>query len=529
MEIQRLVAEDNDSAVAVDFHPRLTVAYHENPVIRRGFLISLLHALGAGRAGLHLELVDGANHKLAVFRPRRGSHRVVDIDTGADVSARYQLPDGRADLLARLGVDHFTAVQLLRCGAADLPQPPGGWGAGRLSTSPGGRTVTAGSSGTDNDADAAFLASLDQPTLWAAALAARDADIALARARAALPGIGAAQLARIENLQQARDARVKGVELHRPIARFGTVLAAGCLITGLVLLALDARIADNGFTGWLLVVLGLLAAPLAAFEHLRTRRSRQVERAALARAAELSGEGRPGDGGRDTPDEVFAAPVGHLADPWRRTALAQALEASERCSGQWQALAGGVSSWWALRHRSAIESLATQRRPGESAEVRFDHPPAGGQPGRPPQPQPVVGAHASLLAATARLLSDRLLELRAVGADAERLPLLLDEPFAGMDPEQLLPLVETLVARSADHQIVLITGDPLVRDWVAERPADDAVRLVRLGRFMGPAGGASGGVIVDQPSRPLRPGGPASRGAPPAPGSASLMVAAPRP
>ncbi|MFN0027778.1 MAG: hypothetical protein ACKV2O_11465 [Acidimicrobiales bacterium] len=547
MEIQRLVAEDDDSVVAVDFHPRLTVAYHENPVIRRGFLISVLHALGAGRAGLHLELVDGTNHKLAVFRPRGGSHRVVDIDTGADVSARYQLPDGRADLLARLGVDHFAAVQLLRCGAADMPQPPGGWGAGRPSTSPGGGNVARGSSGTDNDADAAFLASLDQARLWAAALAARDADIALARARAALPGVGAAQLARAEHLQQAEEARTRGVELHRPIARFGTMLAVGCLIIGLVLLALDARIADNGFTGWLLVILGLLASPLATFEHFRTHQARRIEQASLARAAELAG-GSSSDGGRDAPNPVFAAPVSHLADPWRRQALAQALEASERCGGEWQALAGGVSSWWALRHRSAIESLAAQhggaRANGVQFGVQLDQPAAGVQPGQPRSDDPAVGAHAPLLAAAAKLLSDRLGELRAVGADRERLPLLLDEPFAGMDPEQLLPLVETLVARSADHQIVLITGDPLVRDWVAERPADDAVRLVRLGRFMGPS---APGISADRgtgnsrgkrgsdsgesglPAAPSRATGPAGRVAPPASGPVSLIVAAPRP
>ncbi len=535
VEIQRLVAEDNDNAVAVDFHSRLTVAYHENPVIRRGFLISLLHAMGAGRAGLHLELIDGDSHKLAVFRPRGGSHRVVDIDTGADVTARYQLPDGRADLLARLGVDHLAAVQLLRCGAADLPQPPGGWGAGRQSTGPGRATVAGGSSGTDNDSDAAFLASLDQARLWAAALAARDADIALARARAALPGVGAAQLARIEHLQQAREARTRGVELHRPIARFGTILALGCLITGVVLLALDARIADNGFTGWLLVILGLLASPLAVFEHVRTHQASQTERAALALAAELPDSTGRAEG-RIPPDAVFAAPVGHLADPWRREALARALEAGERCGSEWQALAGGVSSWWALRHRSAIESLSAHGANSALADPEVDDTgPAAQpiQPGRAVLAQPAVLTHAPLLAATAKMLTDRLIELRAVGPDHERLPLLLDEPFAGMDPEQLLPLVEALVARSGDHQIVLITGDPLVRDWVAERPADDAVRLVRLGRFMSPAspgtGSGRGNDRPAQPPSPLRPGGPGPRGVPPVSGSASLMVAAPRP
>lgn len=535
MEIQRLVAEDNDSAVAVDFHPRLTIAYHENPVVRRGFLTSLLHALGAGRAGLHLELVDGANHKLAVFRPRGGPPRVVDVDSGADVTARYQLPDGRPDLLARLGVDHFSAVQLLRCGAADLPQPPGGWGAGRSVSGPA--SVPGGSSGTDNDADAVFLASLDQSALWAAALAARDADIALARARAALPGVGAEQLARVEQLHQAREALVRGVELHRPIARFGTVLAVGCLVTGLVLLALDARIADNGFTGWLLVILGLLASPLAGFEHYQTHRARREERAALAESgsASISPGSDPTPSGAEAGTEAgvgagvdtFAAPVGHLADPWRREALAKAFEASARCGGQWQAVAGGVSSWWALRHRSAIESLAASRAAGTGPGAGASRPSVG---------QVAAGSHAPLLAATARLLEDRLIELRAVGPDRERLPLLLDEPFAGMDPTELLPLVETLVTRSGDHQIVLITGDPLVRDWVAQRPVDGAVRMVRLGRFIasaGPANRAGGDAGTSRKARAAPPLGPRESGAhddaSPGLGSAPFMMAAPQP
>ncbi len=497
MEIQRLVVEESESALTVDFHSGLTVCFHENPVVRHRYLTDVLESLGPARAGVHLELVDSRGHHLAVFRPRGGQQRVIDIDAGADVTARFCDKDGRIDLLGRLGLDSQTAAGLLRLGASqfNLPRPTPREAdssppphdvpidlTGASPSNPPSHTVARRVT-TDPDPDVYRLATIDGAVLWTAALAARDAEVAMARARAHLPALDAEAVRRFDQLSQVHAASVRSAARHRPIERLGVVLAAGCIGVGVSLLAVDARIDDNGFTGQLLVLLGLVAAGLTLVDRLASHRSRRHEQAMLHDL-----------GARDFTEVTRTA--GPLADAWRRQAFLRAAYADQQASTHWRALAGDISAGWALRHRPAIEATGLAPAPGTGSP--YPAPPrAAAAPLRTPAETSSTEA--------AQVLVDRLVALHEVGGDRESLPLLLDEPFAGLDGPELAEQLGTLLRLSIAHQIVLVTGDPFIRAWAINSEATNQVSFVRLSRMpTSPAGPASpgGAVVRDRPRSP---------------------------
>ncbi len=57
-------------------------------------------------------------------------------------------------------------------------------------------------------------------------------------------------------------------------------------------------------------------------------------------------------------------------------------------------------------------------------------------------------------------------------------PLVLDEPFAGLPPDDLLDLLDLAVRLGERAQVVLLTGDPAVATWARHRAAGGHVRLV---------------------------------------------------
>ena len=121
---ERLILSSPDSTVTVRFHPRLTVVVGVGPLEREGVTSEVLGALGGPRPGTNLELVGGDNRRIAVLRPGWGlGDRVLDPDSGEDLSPRYQTPDGRLDLLAPLGLSPADARRLMRFTAIDALAP----------------------------------------------------------------------------------------------------------------------------------------------------------------------------------------------------------------------------------------------------------------------------------------------------------------------------------------------------------------------------------------------------------------------
>ena len=256
VELQRLVVEDSEMALAVDFHSGLTVAFHENPAVRARFIDRLIDGLGPGHPGVHLELTDAQNRHLAVFRPHGNRHRVIDIDSAQDISAQYASPDDRVDVLGRAGLDVATVLELIRMTAQQVD---------------GGSNT-----GTDNHRLARQLAGVDQKQLWEAAAALRDAESLLATcapiastdAPTEAPAPTQAPMTLIGRTQELRAV----AELHdqveiaarsrRSVRTFGFALAALCSGLATVLFLLNGALDDGNWTAKALAALAVVAAVL---------------------------------------------------------------------------------------------------------------------------------------------------------------------------------------------------------------------------------------------------------------------------
>lgn len=433
MELQRLVIEDADSTLAVDFHPGLTVASHENPAVRHQFMNGLVEALGPGSDGLHLELVDAGGRHLAVFRPYGGRHQVIDIDSAEVVTEQFAAPGGRVDVLGRGGLDLATAHRLLRVNANQLDR--------------------GSDTGTDNDRLARSLAAIDQAQLWSAAeqLAAAKARLnALTDGQA---GIAVERARAYESAIEARTVTARAEAAHWRILRLGLGIAGGLAAAAVVLLLFEDVLDDDRWTARALLVLAVVAVLLTLWDRRKVARARQLERRALARSG-------------STTFRSLSRSVGPLADDATRSSVLAAAAEYEPLAARFRIVAGGAPLDWALAHRRVIQELALRRRqstPYLAADLAVDD-----------------GA----LADSARALVDRVIELRDVGVEHERFPLVLDEPFIGLDPGDTVRLLETVRRLAQSHQIVLVTGDPNIESWASRLVPARQVDLVRLGRAM---------------------------------------------
>ena len=120
MRFERLVIEADENTFSLDFHPRLTVICGVGRLEREGVISELVGSLSSSRPGVHAEIVADNGNRFAIFRPFGARARVVDVDTAADVSARFADHDGHVDLLAVADLDPRSAKRVLRMTAADL-------------------------------------------------------------------------------------------------------------------------------------------------------------------------------------------------------------------------------------------------------------------------------------------------------------------------------------------------------------------------------------------------------------------------
>ncbi len=115
----------------------------------------------------------------------------------------------------------------------------------------------------------------------------------------------------------------------------------------------------------------------------------------------------------------------------------------------WRALAADVSVDWAFDMRDRIRAAATRIREMGAEAVS-------------PSSSSMSAAEPAELA---QALIERMAELRHAGPRGETLPLLLDDPLAGVAPSVKTWVLE-LIARSAGApQVVYLTDDPDVADW----------------------------------------------------------------
>ena len=275
------------------------------------------------------------------------------------------------------------------------------------------------------------LARCDQPELWRSAERLQTTDEFLRGESVAIGGSGAD--ADIIERVEARHARFEAAQAHLEKARhFGVFTAAACALGGVPTYLMN-RTAALGFFGMaaITLVLGIV------MRHRKTSAER-LERAALASAGAESYIG------------FHIQRMNELLDQQaNRKRLAEAAAAHRAAQEEWSGFAGEATVDWALANRERI--LAAHRRLDASTTADIDLVAMGLQVVEP--------------AEMAQALVARLADLRHAGRGGEAIPLVLDDPLAGLDPIVTLWMLELIGRSAGSPQCLYFTEDPEVAAW----------------------------------------------------------------
>lgn len=404
-----MVIEAGSNTFSLITHPRLTVIAGVGHVERDALVAELLGSLGASRSGVHVELVDDNGRRLAIFRPRKGRHLVVDIDRTADVSDEYRTADDSLDLLGREDIDHRKSRRLLRLTRSDL------------------------ASTAQSDELIHRLADAEQTELWSAAARVRVTDDALTKEAEAM-GSAPEDAETIEAVERRDRAFEAAAHLNVRLRKIAVIVAGVSLLAGLAVAAVNDFNKGLGLLG-----IAVLAIALAVLYQRRVDRAEANEHAALQAAGAASYLGFH-----------LQRVNGMLSDEGSRKRLMSIAADHRRAAARWATLAGDVSVDWALEHHEEIGAAARLRR-----DVQAIGDPAGER--IPNADNPTVDlAHA---------LVDRLTRARSIGRSGESFPLIFDNPFVGLDPAVKASLLELLSRSAGSPQVILLTDDEEVASW----------------------------------------------------------------
>lgn len=428
--------EAGDSTCTLDLHPRLTVVAGVGKLERDALVGELLGSLASARTGVHVETVEDSGRRLAVFRPTRGRGRVVDVDRASDVTAEFVDDRGRIDLLRRAGVDITVARKKLRFGSSDLQ-----------AASHGAQLIRQ-------------LAEADQSQLWATAERLLTADAAL-QAEAEALGSAPEDAEIIERVERRHHAFEAAQARHEQIRRLTLGVSGGATVgtAGAVVLGLDTVAIG-------IVLVALLSMLASVVTRSRAERARAAEEEALSDAGAQSYLGFH-----------LQRVNGMLSSEAARKRLMAVADDYRSAGDAWRALAGDVPVDWALEHHEEIAA---------AARVRIDittHAQVAAEP-------VAVGDDTTDLA---RVLVARLAELRRLGGGAESLPLVLDDPLAGLDRTAKPALLELLSHTSGSPQLIYLTEDEDVASWARLEALTGALSIIE------PSADPSG---VDRSGRP---------------------------
>jgi hypothetical protein len=405
---QRLILEAGPNAVTVRFHPRLTVIAGVGRAERESIVAELLGALAGGRGGAHLEVLDDAGRRLAIIRPDGGEDRVIEGDSGREVSPEFERPDGRIDLLHHHGLSLDSARRRSRLSTTDV-----------AATSKGDALVNT-------------LAAVDQVGLWAAAERVKESDAQL-KAEAEALGASVEDAPVIEEIEKRHQEFEAAQRRHEEVRHHGIFIGGACALG-----AIPAYLMNRFYALPFLAVAAITTLVSILFRR-RMEKAEGLEQDALAQAGAKSYIGFH-----------LQRVNGLLEGGTNRRRLAAIAEEHRHASEAWQQLAGEVPVEWALTVRERV--LATARRLAEEGKVIDTR--AGGPSLRNIDPADLAHTFVS-----------RLSDLRHAGETGESMPLILDEPLTGVEAPVKQWMLE-LVGRSAGTpQVVYLTEDPDVAAW----------------------------------------------------------------
>lgn len=429
MRFQRLLLEAGNSTVTVDLHPRLTIIAGVGGLERESLVTELLGGLAGSRPGTHVEVVEDGGRRLGVIHPGNGSRdRVMELSTAEEITSEFVDDNGVVDLLTPLGYDLAAAKQRCRMTSRDMV--------------------------TEAVVDGAIagLAAQDQDALWSTAEAVRVSDAVL-KSEVAAVGVDPEDAPLVEEVERRHAAFEQAQDRLEYVRHHGIFVGGACVLGAIPAVALRHWVAVP------LMAIAIVTTVVSITYRRRMEKTRRAERRALEQAGaesylafRLQRMNTVFDGGAD------------------RSRLGLAVAEHRAALDAWQKLAGDVSVDLAFDLRDRVLSAARRIRE------------AGAQ-----------GAAASSAAAAepaelAQALITRMNELRHAGARGESLPLLLDEPLAGVSPSVKQWVLE-LVGRSAGSpQIIYLTDDADVAAWARMEALGGELSILEPSPEQEPAG-----------------------------------------
>lgn len=405
MQLDRISYQYPDGTTAAyDLHPRLTVI-DVHPSHRSALAEHLVSALWTASPGVHVEFTRQAGDGFVAFRPYGAAPRVIALDGSADVTDAYRGAGGATvDVLAPLHLDTAQARATLLAAGTELTtvDPTDGW--------------------------MSRLLVHDPERLLSAAGDAVSAERALREATAAAHSTPQQALA-VHNAFSQQAVATDLEKRHNRIRLATMIIGTACPVAAVVGLNTIGGTAATG----LIVGAVAVAGGCLAYER-KLAKAVDDEYDALATA------------GATSYTELDARLDGTaLAAPDQREQLVAAAERFERTSAAWQALAGDIPAPWAVAQADRLVELARMR-----AAL---------------QPVPVgASSDASTSAAILAGLMGRCAAVRELG-QGERLPLFLDDPLAGLQWRDKVPVLEFMNRLSEAQQLVLCTDDVEVLGW----------------------------------------------------------------
>jgi len=408
MRFERLVIEAEDNTFSLEFHPRLTVISGVGRLEREGLTTELVGALSASRTGVHAEIMADTGNRFAIFRPYGARHRVVDIDTATDVSARFADEHGVIDLLAVAGLDPRTAKRRLRMTSTDL------------------------TTSSHHDQIVRRLAAVNPTELWEAVERVQTAQRAVdaaAEATGSAPE-DAAVAEQIEKRHDEFESVQAMAEKSRRASFFAGAFAA--------LAAVPSAMLISRTIAMVLIIAAAMVTALSFVQNQRMIKAQKAEGDALAKAGAATYLG------------FHLQRVNGLLDSeGARHRLVNAGAALATAQQEWAAIAGNVVADWAIEYEAEIRDAIERRRLLNATNSTANIDPAG----------------TDEVTALADALLARLAVVRHIGPADESLPLILDDALNGLDTSLKAPLLEVLVRSSETQQIVFMTEDADVTEW----------------------------------------------------------------
>lgn len=407
MRLSRLVLETNQNRVSLQFHPRLTVLAGVPAPVRAHLVDEILGGLTGDRAGVHLELFNGADRRITVVRPRQGEHQVTAPDDKIDLTEDYRNATGRIDVLDRYGITPRAGGCVLHVGGGVAAQV------------------------SVDDAQIARLGSLNQAELWSTAnrVQVTEAEFQSLSEQVAHFDNGTDAVARVEKRHQDLDEAIATQQqTQRNLLR----------ICALALIATVPVTTLSSLSAMPLLVIAAVALALAFVLRAKVSVAKHQEDAALASAGSDSYLGF-----------VVRQVDGLMTDTELRRRLTSVAADHREAAIAWTRLAGNVTVEWAFTHQREIDAAARLRNHlGAMDTVSAT--------------APVIDEHT---AAVASLVLGRMTELRRIGYGAESFPLVLDDPFVDLDPSVRLGLLELIAREAGSPQVILLTDLDDVADW----------------------------------------------------------------